>query len=77
MKGILKIKNGFEIIVKNMWSRRVCVKTMVAGSKTRIETRIKSAKSSKLEPLKNTRTVPTLLMKILFNSNYVLMAGFS
>ena len=34
---------------------------VVIGSKARIETRIKSAKSSKLGPFKNTRIVPTLV----------------
>ena len=34
--------------------------TVDLGSKARIETRIKSAKSSKLGPFKNTRIVPTL-----------------
>ena len=39
--------------------------TVLVGSKARIETRVKFLKNSKLEPLKNPKIVPTLVISLL------------
>ena len=48
--------------VKKKFVKDSVTLTVVVGSKARIETRINSAKSSKLGPFKKTRIVPTLVI---------------
>ena len=58
---LTKDLEGFKWQWKEKFDKDSLSLTVVVGSKARIETRIKSAKSSKLGPFKNTRIVPTLV----------------